>query len=183
MTEGDNDEARGYGHVDDWDDPFAEGIRDWLVANGVNWDRVCAWPQIEVSDDGESFTVEQFYRNKNDRLELIRGLGDGLLTTLNRYRHSVRIDPDLLAAYQHSYGRTHDSGTVTRAAVERFLLHHPPAIRVHEGSSLVWVVQEALNGEELAAMLRQLELILPGVRVSLVSGVHAVFAGPGPKGR
>lgn len=179
-----NEDARGYGHVDDWDSPFAESIRDWLLANGVNWDHVCAWPTIKVDIDpaGELFQVEMFYRNKSDKLELMRGLGGSLLTTMNTFKHRVRIDPDLLAAYQHSHEKTHASGTVTRDAVERFLLHHPPAIRVHEGSSLVWVIQNQLDGEELAAILRQLESILPGVRVSLVSGVHAVFAGPGPRG-
>lgn len=181
MAEGDNDEARGYGHVDDWDSPFAESIRDWLVANGVNWDRVCAWPQIDFDEDGGTFRVEMFYRNKSDKLELMRGLGGSLLDTMNTFEHRVRIDPDLLAAYQHSYEKIHSSGSVTREAVERFLLHHPPAIRVHEGSSLVWVIQNQLDAPELAAILQQLEAILPGVRVSLISGVHAVFAGPGPR--
>jgi hypothetical protein len=180
MAEGDNEDARGYGHVDDWDSHFAESIRDWLIANGVNWDRVCAWPEIEVAEDGESFTVEMFYRNASDKLELMRGLGGSVLTTMRRHRHTVKIDPDLLAAYQFSHRKTHDSSAVAREAAERFLLHHPPAIRVHEGSRLVWVVQNQLEGDELAALLRQLEAILPGVRVSLVSGVHAVFAGPGP---
>lgn len=182
MAEGDNEEARGYGHADDWDDPFAESIRDWLIANGVNWDRVCAWPDIEVSEDGQAFTVEMFYRNKSDKLELMRGLGGSLLTTMTSFEHKVKIDPDLLAAYQFSHRKTHSASAVTREAVERFLLHHPPAIRVHEGSRLVWVIQNQLDGEELAAILRQLEAILPGVNVSLVSGVHAVFAGPGERG-
>lgn len=183
MAEGDNDEARGYGHVEDWDDPFAESIRDWLVANGVNWDRTCAWPKIEVDDEAGTFRVEQFYRNKTDKLELMRGLAGSLLTTMNTFRHAVRIDPELLAAYQHSRGEVHSDGRVTRQAVERFLLHHPPAIRVREGSSLVWVIQESLAADELAAVLARLEQILPGVKVSLVSGVHAVFAGPGMRDR
>lgn len=169
--------------ADDWESPFAESIRDWLTANGVNWDRVCAWPQIDIDEAGDFFRVEMFYRNKDDKQELMRGLGGSVLTTMNTFRHRVRIDPDLLAAYQHSHEKTHSGGTVTREAVERFLLHHPPAIRVHEGSSLVWVIQNQLDAPELAAILQQLEAILPGVNVSLVSGVHAVFAGPGPRGR
>lgn len=181
------DEERAHDrlHADEWESPFAESIRDWLVANGVNWDHVCAWPQIKIvenADGSESICVEMFYRNKSDKLELMRGLGDNVLTTMNTFKHRVRIDPGLLAAYQYSHEKAHDNSALTRAAVERFLLHHPPAIRVHEGSRLVWVIQNQLDGEELAAILRQLEAILPGVNVSLVSGVHAVFAGPGERG-
>lgn len=186
MTAGEDEEyvATNPPCADEWESPFAESIRDWLLANGVNWNHVCAWPEIKVDIDPEGvlFQVEMFYRNKDDKLELMRGLGDSALTTMNTFRHKVRIDPELLAAYQHSYQRTHSAGAVTRAAVERFLLHHPPAIRVHEGSSLVWVIENQLDGPELTQMLRQLEAILPGVAVSLVSGVHAVFAGPGKKG-
>lgn len=171
--------------ADEWESPFAESIRDWLVANGVNWDHVCAWPQIKIvenADGSESIYVEMFYRNKDDKLELMRGLGDSVLTVMNTFKHRVRIDPELLVAYQYSHGKAHDNGALTRAAVERFLLHHPPAIRVHEGSSLVWVIQESLESDELAMLLQKLEGILPGVNVSLVSGVHAVFAGPGKTG-
>lgn len=178
MTEAEDYEATSPACADEWENPFAESIRDWLVANGVNWGHVCAWPQITIHQL-ELFSVEMFYRNKSDKLELMRGLGNSTLTTMNVFEHKVKIDPDLLAAYQYSYEKTHSVGAVTREAVERFLLHHPPAIRVHEGSSLVWVIENQLDGPELAAILRQLETILPGVNVSLVSGVHAVFAGPG----
>lgn len=163
--------------TEEWCHQFAESIRDWLVANGVDWDRTVAWPEIVLHDDG-TFEVEQFYRNKDGLDELLHGFGSGALVTLNRYEYRVPIDPDLWAAYQHT--RTGLPERLRREALERLLRHSPPAININGGETLVFVVRTPMEADVLKLARDAMLAEVPGVNVVFISGVDAVFAGPGP---
>lgn len=158
---------------------FTEPIRDWLVANGVDWRQVAAWPAIEIDPGGGYFTVELIYHDQDGHSALMRGDGAGCLTRPTPFEYRVPIDPQLWEAYQHS--RPHAAESAKWDRFERWLRINPPAISLRGGETLVWVIREKdISMADTAAMKRALEAELPGVNIVVVTGVDAVFAGPGP---
>jgi len=156
----------------DKEDEHAEGLRDWLIANGVDWNHVVAWPQLEV--DARTFRVEMFKRDADGRPELCHG-PDQTLVYLAEFEHQIGIDPELLAAYLHT--RPKALKQRERDSMLRWFLHHPPAVMVGRGETLIFVTEERMGAEDLGQIQHHLSVSLPGIKVVLVSGVSQVIAG------
>lgn len=161
---------------DQWQQHFAESIRDWLVANGVDWDSVICWPQLDVYDD--HFEVEQIHKDEHGRTELMHGSGGGILTTMVRYEHRVKINAELLRAYEHSRPDALDRQRTER--IEQFLRNCPSVIKIEPGRRLVWVTRDHCDPEQSESVYKALRSRLPDFQHTLVTGVDTVMqAEPG----
>jgi len=151
----------------------SETLREWLIANGVNWDRVVAWPDLAVDDS--TIYVEMFKYGPNDQPEICHG-PDVLLTHIVQVPHTVKVDPEFLAAYNHSRPKALEQRK--RDSLLRWLLHHPPAVMVGRGQTLIFVGGEEMQPEDQEAVQKHLQAQLTGVNVVIVTGVSQIIAGP-----
>lgn len=155
------------------DEHVSETLRDWLLANGVDWDHVVAWPELEVTD--EHILIEMIKLGPNGKPELCRG-PEAVLTHLALHPCTVPVDQEWLAAY--NYTRPKALAQRARDSIMRQLLHHPPAIMVGKGQTLVWVTSDRLAQDELQRIQQHLAATLPDINCVVVSGVDQVYAGP-----
>lgn len=158
--------------------PYADPLKEWLEANGVDWDRVIAWPQIVMGQLGE-LGVEQFHHDEAGRVTIHRGSGGSVYTRLHYYPLAVRPDPEFWAAYQHSRTIALRREELRQLARDLRGLGGnsagPVVVVLAEGDSLMFVTSDRPPTDQIEKVTDALKAILPGVQVTTVSGFQTVM--------
>lgn len=146
---------------------------EWLAANGIDWRHVVAWPQIEIT--GQTLRIEGFQRDANGQVETVHG-PERVLIRMVEYPLVQAPDPGWWEAYQHTRPQALEQRK--RDEIQRWLMHHPPAVMVGRGQTLMFVTQDHMSIEDMQTAREHLQPYLPGVEVVLVSGIAGVLVGP-----
>lgn len=146
----------------------------WLKANGVDWDRVVAWPEIEFTDT--TLTVEQFYVAADGYPAVHPGHEGHAYTGPVEYPLVTPPDPVFWAAYCHT--RPVAKRRDELKSLARELRNHggrpgfPTAtvVMLEGGDSLMFVTEQKIETDACSTMVDTLRALLPGVEVAIVGG-------------
>jgi len=142
-------------------------LADWLEANGIDWRKTPAWPQVEVSYVNSEIRIEEFDHDAEGNPKVYRG-GNIVLMKMTAYTMIVPPFPPLLADYQ----RTRQHAIVMRDIVKQ--MTGPTVIIADAASHLVFVTRNHIHPVDLEVMRDELKTMLPEVRVSIVAGVDSI---------
>lgn len=153
--------------------PTDHRLRDWLAANGIDWNTVVAWPQIEITED--TLRVEVFQYGPSGQPEIVRGPERGLVR-MAEFLLAQAPDPDWWAAYQHTRPQALEQRKIE--GIRSWLMHHPPAVMVGRGQTLIFITQDHMPVDDMQAVRLHLKEYLHDIEVVIMSGISQVIAGP-----
>lgn len=144
----------------------------WLKANGVDWDRVVAWPEIEFTDT--TLTVEQFYMAADGYPGVHPGYEGHAYTGPVEYPLVTPPDPVFWAAYCHTRPIAKRRDELRSFARElRGLGNVPPGatvVMLEGGDSLMFVTPHKIEQSVSRDMVDVMKALLPGVEVLIAGG-------------
>lgn len=169
------------------DDGYAQYIdplENWLKANGVDWDRVVACPQIEVDEMLGTFAVELLHADSDGDATIHRPAG--CYTRMELFPLAVPPDPQFWAAYQHSR-----PGWLRRRELKQLAhdlrfpeVEHSKVTVVipADGDSLMLFCASHMPNADSSRIVEAMEQLLPGVKVVVVSGFEMLMHKPARRG-
>jgi hypothetical protein len=160
---------------------FVDPLEHWLKANGVDWDHVIAWPQIELDRELGVLKVEQFHLDDRGRSTIHRP-GSWTYTGLHEYPLAVEPDPAFWAAYSYSRPiakRYRELEQLGREIRSWGLLADDRApvtmVTTATGDTLMFLAANPIPNADAAKHAEVLKALLPGVQVLIVSGFETVL--------
>lgn len=166
-------------HVEGRDYPeHIDPLKDWLIANGVDWDSTPAWPQVVIGQAG-TLLVEQFHRDSDGHPTIHQGGGGSVYSEMREYTLTVPPDPRFWAAYQHSRPIAKRRAELGALARDLRSLGYPDGrslvvVIPASGDSLAVFTSEQVDSKQGDRIVRELEWLLPGVCIGLVGGIAGI---------
>jgi hypothetical protein len=144
-------------------------MRLWLEANGISMDAIPMWPEIEIKDG--QMRVELLPRW--DDQEQHQMLGQPF-TYMSAWLPLVE---PLEEATWEAYDRCRDRAMAERA-LEKLARNGAAVLAVIPGDNLTFVTQQELDMSTMEDVREHLERALPGVTVTILTGVDTVVRAP-----
>lgn len=158
-------------------------LRDLLVANGVDWDRVTGWPELEIN--GGNLWVEMIQQDADGCTILHRGGDPGVYLRMEPYPLVEMPDPDFWSAYQHTRVQALRRRELAMLAdsLRWGAGPHPTVVILEQSDALMFVQAAPADTEQVDSVVGQLRALLPGVEVAVVSGFDTLMHRPARKVR
>jgi hypothetical protein len=165
---------------------YIDPMEHWLKANGVDWDRVAGLPEIKIDEQLQTLHVEMFHDDVDGHPTIHRP-GGTVYTGLREFPMAVPPDPGWWAAYQHSRPQALRRAELKQLASDlRFPDVEWSQVTVvipADGDSLMFVTASPIDTEHADSVVKQMEGLLPGVKISVVGGFQTLMHKPAAKPR
>lgn len=161
-------------------------LEHWLKANGVDWDRVVGLPEIVIDEALQTLRVEMFHDDMDGHATIHRP-GSTTYTRLHEFPLTAKPDPVFWAAYQYTRPQALRRNELKQLARDlRFpdVSHAQVTVVIPaDGDSLMFLTPTIVDTDHAASVVKQMEELLPGVKISVVGGFETVMHKPASRDR